>query len=98
MKAIVYHHYGSADVLQLEGIEKPVPKDEEVLIKVRAAALNPLDWRMMKGMPSIFRKMMKVCKRPVEAREPSRHREFIGRHQLAGLLLVFHCYVRILSP
>src|ERR1043165_1030434 len=60
MKAIVYHAYGSADVLRLEEIEKPVPKDDEVLIKVRAAALNPLDWRMMKGIPFVFRKMMKV--------------------------------------
>ena len=60
MKAIVYHAYGSADVLKLEEIEKPAPKDEEVLIKVRAAALNPLDWRMMKGVPFVFRKMMKI--------------------------------------
>jgi NADPH:quinone reductase-like Zn-dependent oxidoreductase len=60
MKAIVYHRYGSADVLQLEEIDKPAPKDEEVLIKVRAAALNPLDWRMLKGVPLVFRKMMKV--------------------------------------
>jgi NADPH:quinone reductase-like Zn-dependent oxidoreductase len=60
MQAIVYYRYGSADVLQLEEIEKPVPRDEEVLIKVRAAALNPLDWRMLKGVPFIIRKMMKV--------------------------------------
>lgn len=62
MKAIVYHSYGSAEVLKLEDIPKPVPKDNEVLIKVRAAALNPIDWRMMKGLPFIFRKMMKVGK------------------------------------
>ena len=60
MKAIVYHRYGSADVLKLEEIEKPVPKDDEVLLRVRAAALNPLDWRMMKGIHFVFRRMMKV--------------------------------------
>jgi NADPH:quinone reductase-like Zn-dependent oxidoreductase len=55
MKAIVYHEYGSADVLKCEEVEKPVPKDDEVLIKVRAASVNPLDWRLMKGKPSVLR-------------------------------------------
>jgi NADPH:quinone reductase-like Zn-dependent oxidoreductase len=66
MKAIVYHSYGSADVLRLEEIAKPSPKDDEVLIKVHAVALNPLDWRMMKGIPLIFRKMMKVRRPTVD--------------------------------
>src|SRR5712691_3392702 len=56
MKAIVYHEYGSADVLKCEDVEKPVPKDDEVLIKVRAASVNPLDWRLMKGKPRALRK------------------------------------------
>jgi NADPH:quinone reductase-like Zn-dependent oxidoreductase len=55
MKAIVYREYGSADVLKYEEIEKPVPKDDEVLIKVRAASVNPLDWRLMKGEPRFLR-------------------------------------------
>jgi NADPH:quinone reductase-like Zn-dependent oxidoreductase len=55
MKAIVYHEYGSADVLKCEEIEKPVPKDDEVLIKVRAASVNPLDWRFMEGKPRFLR-------------------------------------------
>jgi NADPH:quinone reductase-like Zn-dependent oxidoreductase len=55
MKAIVYHEYGSPDVLKCEEVEKPVPKDDEVLIKVRAAAVNPLDWRIMKGEPALLR-------------------------------------------
>jgi NADPH:quinone reductase-like Zn-dependent oxidoreductase len=55
MKAIVYREYGSAGVLKCEEIEQPVPKDNKVLIKVRAASLNPIDWRLMKGTPSILR-------------------------------------------
>ena len=51
MKAIVYRNYGSPDVLQLEEVEKPVPKDDEVLIKVRATSVNPYDWHFMRGMP-----------------------------------------------
>jgi NADPH:quinone reductase-like Zn-dependent oxidoreductase len=55
MKAITYRQYGSADVLKLEDVEKPVPKDSEVLIEVRAASLNRGDWRMMRGKPFIAR-------------------------------------------
>jgi NADPH:quinone reductase-like Zn-dependent oxidoreductase len=56
MKAIVYHEYGSPDVLKCEEVEKPVlRKDDEVLIKVCAAAVNPLDWRIMKGEPALLR-------------------------------------------
>jgi hypothetical protein len=51
MKAIVYHEYGSADVLKLEEVRTPTPGDKEVLIKVRAAAVNPLDWHLMRGVP-----------------------------------------------
>ncbi len=55
MKAIVYREYGSADVLKLEEIVKPTPGDNEVLIKVRAAAVNPLDWHFMRGVPGFVR-------------------------------------------
>lgn len=61
MKAIVYHRYGTADVLKSEDIPKPIPKDDQVLIKVRAVALNPLDWRMLGGVPLPFRVMMKMA-------------------------------------
>ena len=47
MKAIVYHHYGSPDVLQLEEVAKPTPKDDEVLVKVAAASVNALDWHLL---------------------------------------------------
>jgi NADPH:quinone reductase-like Zn-dependent oxidoreductase len=51
MKALVYRNYGSADVLQCKDIEMPTPGDDGVLIKVRAASINPLDWKLMKGGP-----------------------------------------------
>src|SRR3990172_3835135 len=50
MKAIVHHEYGSADVLRLEEIEKPTPADDEVLVRVYAASVNPADWYGMKGI------------------------------------------------
>src|SRR5216683_3182225 len=65
MKAIVYHEYGSPDVLKFEEVEKPVPKDDEVLIKVRAASVNPLDWRLMKGKPRVLRIMIRLLKMPI---------------------------------
>jgi NADPH:quinone reductase-like Zn-dependent oxidoreductase len=57
MKAIVYNRYGPPDVLRYEDIDKPSPKDGEVLIRVRAASVNPLDWRLMRGTPTVVRLM-----------------------------------------
>ncbi|WP_336216264.1 NAD(P)-dependent alcohol dehydrogenase [Nonomuraea sp. LPB2021202275-12-8] len=55
MKAIRYHAYGSPTVLRLEDIDRPVVNDDDVLIRVRAAALNPLDWHHMRGTPYLVR-------------------------------------------
>ncbi|MCH8308244.1 MAG: NAD(P)-dependent alcohol dehydrogenase [Proteobacteria bacterium] len=55
MKAIVYRCYGSPDVLEFEDVDKPTPADDEVLVKVHAAAVNPLDWHYMRGSPYIMR-------------------------------------------
>lgn len=57
MKAIVYHNYGSPDVLQFEEIEKPAVGNDEVSIKVRAASVNPYDWHFMRGTPYFIRIM-----------------------------------------
>jgi NADPH:quinone reductase-like Zn-dependent oxidoreductase len=56
MKAIVQHRYGSPqDVLRLEDIGTPQVKDDEVLVRVRAAAINPADWHLVRGEPYIAR-------------------------------------------
>ncbi|MFC1720417.1 NAD(P)-dependent alcohol dehydrogenase [Pseudomonadota bacterium] len=55
MKAIAYHCYGSPDVLQVEEVAKPVPADNEVLVKVHAASVNPLDWHYLRGEPYLMR-------------------------------------------
>lgn len=55
MKAVVHRCYGSAEVLKVEEIGKPTPADDQVLVKVHAAALNPLDWHYMTGTPYIMR-------------------------------------------
>ena len=51
MKAIVYTKYGHPKVLQLKEIEKPVPKDNEVLVKVYAVSINASDWEILRGKP-----------------------------------------------
>jgi len=55
MKAVVYDTYGSADVLELREIHKPVVRDDQVLVKVRATSLNPADWHIMRGLPYLVR-------------------------------------------
>ena len=55
MKGIVYRCYGPPDVLKFEDLEKPTAKDNEVLVKVHAAAVNPLDWHYMRGTPYLVR-------------------------------------------
>jgi NADPH:quinone reductase-like Zn-dependent oxidoreductase len=55
VKAIVYTRYGSPDVLQLKDIEKPTPKDYQVLVNVHAASANPADWHLMRAEPFLAR-------------------------------------------
>ena len=55
MKAIVHRCYGSPDVIRLEDIPKPTPKDDEILVRVHAASVNPLDWHYLEGTPYLVR-------------------------------------------
>src|SRR5258708_32108366 len=57
MKAIVYTQYGSPDVLHLTEVEKPSPKNDEVLIKVQAASLNAAESHLVRGEPFLMRLM-----------------------------------------
>ena len=70
MKSAAYRRYGPPDVVQIMDVVKPVPKDNEVLIKVRAASVNPADWRLMGGAPYSFRVLFQLRK-PTPT-EPSR--------------------------
>jgi NADPH:quinone reductase-like Zn-dependent oxidoreductase len=64
MKAIICTKYGSPDVLQLQEVEKPFPRDNEVLIKIHAASINSRDWRIMRANPFPIRLMTKGFFKP----------------------------------
>jgi len=57
MKAITHSAYGPPEVLRFSEVVKPVPRDDEVLVRIRAASVNPLDWHYMRGAPYILRLM-----------------------------------------
>jgi NADPH:quinone reductase-like Zn-dependent oxidoreductase len=57
MKAMVYTKFGPPDVLQLKEVEKPIPGDDEILIKVHAASANAYDWRHLRADPFLIRLM-----------------------------------------
>ncbi len=82
MKAIVYRDYGSPDVLRCEEFDKPSAADHEVLMKVRAASINPLDWRLMSGKPHIVRIAFGLRRpRPTRpGRDVAGHVEAVGRN------------------
>jgi NADPH:quinone reductase-like Zn-dependent oxidoreductase len=67
MKAIVYCDYGLAN-LKLQDVEKPTPKDDQVLVRVRAASVNPYDWHFIEGTPYIMRLMGVGLRKPKDTR------------------------------
>ena len=81
MKAIVYTKYGSPDVLEFQEIEKPTPRDDEVLVKVHAASVNALDWRPF-TMPLFAVRLMRGGWS--EPRDKSVGADFAGRVEAVG--------------
>lgn len=67
MNAFTHCDYGAPDVLRLENVEKPVPGDNEVLVKVRAVSVNPYDWHMVRGEPFLAR-LAGGLRKPAEIR------------------------------
>jgi NADPH:quinone reductase-like Zn-dependent oxidoreductase len=67
MKAIVYCDYGLPN-LKLEDVEKPLPNDDQILVKVRAASVNPYDWHFIEGTPKIMRLMGVGLRKPKDTR------------------------------
>lgn len=82
MKAIVYTKYGSPDVLQLKEVEKPAPKEREVLVKIHAASANPADWHTMRATPFLARLVNGFFKprNPRLGADFSGHIEAVGRN------------------
>ena len=80
MRAITHSEYGSADVLSLDEVEKPTVGDDEALVRVHAAALNPYDWHWMTGLPYMSRAQFGLRK-PKLGRLGS---DFAGRVEAVG--------------
>ncbi len=82
MKAIVCHSFGSPDALRCVEIEKPTARDNEVLIKVRAASVNRLDWHLMKGKPHSARILLGLRKPRITwpGRDVAGEVEAVGRN------------------
>jgi NADPH:quinone reductase-like Zn-dependent oxidoreductase len=80
MRAIVYRKYGPPDVLRLEEIATPVPRDNQVLVRVRAASVNPLDWHFIRGTPGPMRLITGLGK----PRSPGIGRDLAGEVHAVG--------------
>lgn len=81
MKAICQDRYGSPDVLRLRDLPTPVPADDEVLVRVRAASVNAYDWHFMRGDPTIPARLAQGFRRPKAA---VRGRDFAGVVERTG--------------
>jgi len=82
MKAIVQHKYGSYDLLELQEIDKPIVKDDEVQVRVHAAAVHIGDWLAMRGLPYIARIGYGLLKpkNSVPGLEVAGHVEVLGKN------------------
>lgn len=80
MKAITQPRYGAPEVLRLEEIETPTPNDDEVLVRVHAAAVNIGDWHLLRAVPYVIRLGLGL-RRP---RRPTPGRDFAGHVEAVG--------------
>lgn len=80
MKAILYHQYGGPDALVLEEVEKPTPKEHQVLIKVHAASINSFDWRHLRANPFLIRMSQGLLK----PKDPRLGADIAGRVEAVG--------------
>jgi NADPH:quinone reductase-like Zn-dependent oxidoreductase len=81
MQAVVQDTYGAADVLELRDIDKPVPKNNEVLVRVHAAGVDPGVWHLMTGLPYLVRVMGYGLRTP---KVRVRGRDVAGRVEAVG--------------
>ncbi len=84
MKAIVQDRYGAPDVLEVREIDQPVPGASDVLVRVRAAAVNARDWHLMRGDPYVARLMDKATFGRRGPRQPVRGSDFAGVVESVG--------------
>ncbi len=83
MKAIIQDVYGSTEVLELRDVDKPVPGDDDVLIRVRAAGVDQGVWHLMTGLPYLTRAVgfgLRAPKTGIRGREVAGEVEAIGRN------------------
>lgn len=77
MRAILYRRYGGPEILELREVERPVPAGSELLVRVVASSVNPVDWHLMRGQPVLARIIFGGLTRPKRTR--------LGR-DLAGVI------------
>jgi NADPH:quinone reductase-like Zn-dependent oxidoreductase len=96
MKAIVYSEYGPPEVLQLKEVDKPVPREDEILIKVHAVSVNRSDWEILRGTPlyarigGLFRPRVRILGSDIAGRVEQagpQHRQFKAGDEVYGDIL-----------
>jgi 2-desacetyl-2-hydroxyethyl bacteriochlorophyllide A dehydrogenase len=80
MKAIVQERYGSPDGLALREIEKPVVGDDDVLVKVVAASVNAYDWGMMRRLPHLIARILRLPRTRIRGADLAGHVEAVGKN------------------
>ena len=88
MKAVLHDRYGPPEVLRIREVEKPVPKDHEVRIEVRAASVNPLDWRVLLAELVRTGKVTPVIDRRYSLTEVAEAIRYLETHHARGKVMI----------